>query len=236
MSPRHSVTGRALTRHALTAGAARPADRVGPPAAAGRRTLVLGGARSGKSTEAERLLWHRRGVLYVATSGRRDGDAEWAERVRLHRERRPAGWATVETCDLEPLLAADGGPLLVDCLALWLTTVMDEAGAWDDGRWRSGPARAEVAARVGGLVAGLRRTRRRVVLVSNEVGSGVVPATPAGRRFRDELGRLNAAVADACEDVRLVVAGQVLPLRATGPAGRRGRGAAIPAPPPWGGR
>jgi adenosylcobinamide kinase/adenosylcobinamide-phosphate guanylyltransferase len=179
-----------------------------------RRTLVLGGARSGKSAEAERRLAAHPEVLYVATSADRPGDEEWRQRVAAHRERRPAGWRTAETRDLLPLLAAPAGApaLLVDCLALWLTHTMDDLGAWDDDRWRSGAA-SDLRGRVDALVAALRATRCTVVAVSNEVGSGVVPATPAGRRFRDELGRLNAAVAAECEQVLLVVAGQALVLR-----------------------
>ena len=132
--------------------------------------------------------------------------------MRLHRERRPAAWRTEETCDLVPLLDAAGPPLLIDCLALWLTHVMDEAGAWDDERWAA-CARRTVADRLGELAAAWRQTRRTVVAVSNEVGSGVVPATASGRRFRDELGRLNAAVAAESEHVLLVVAGNAVPLR-----------------------
>ncbi|UQA95916.1 bifunctional adenosylcobinamide kinase/adenosylcobinamide-phosphate guanylyltransferase [Streptomyces halobius] len=197
-----------------------------------RRTLVLGGARSGKSAEAERRLASFPDVLYVATSGTREGDAEWAERVALHRERRPGGWRTAETCDLVPLLEAarpgmtaagpradpgtgrpaDAAPLLIDCLALWLTHAMDEVGAWDDETWEAGGRRA-LRERTDALVAAVRATHRQVVAVSNEVGSGVVPATAAGRRFRDELGRLNAAFGAECEQVVLVVAGQALALR-----------------------
>ncbi|MEU1674961.1 bifunctional adenosylcobinamide kinase/adenosylcobinamide-phosphate guanylyltransferase [Streptomyces roseifaciens] len=177
-----------------------------------RRTLVLGGARSGKSVEAERRLESFPDVLYVATGGTRPGDADWSARVALHRERRPGSWRTAETCDLVPLLAEEGPPLLLDCLSLWLTDAMDSVGAWDDESWADGGADA-LAARVTGLVAAVRATRRTVVAVSNEVGSGVVPATASGRRFRDELGRLNAAVAAECEHVLLVVAGQALALR-----------------------
>ncbi|MFF4950293.1 bifunctional adenosylcobinamide kinase/adenosylcobinamide-phosphate guanylyltransferase [Streptomyces chattanoogensis] len=178
-----------------------------------RRTLVLGGARSGKSAEAERRLASFPDVLYVATGGTREGDTEWAERISLHRERRPSSWRTVETCDLVPLLAdTAAAPLLIDCLALWLTHAMDEAGAWDDGTWEASGRRA-LRERVDELVAAVRATRRPVVAVSNEVGSGVVPATAAGRRFRDELGRLNAAFGAECEQVLLVVAGQALALR-----------------------
>ncbi|MBU3870655.1 bifunctional adenosylcobinamide kinase/adenosylcobinamide-phosphate guanylyltransferase [Streptomyces sp. 4503] len=177
-----------------------------------RRTLVLGGARSGKSLEAERRLAAFPDVLYVATGGTREGDPEWAARVAAHRERRPGSWRTAETCDLTPLLAEDGPPLLIDCLALWLTDAMDSVNAWDDEKWANGGERA-LRERVSALVAGVRATSRTVVAVSNEVGSGVVPATASGRRFRDELGRLNAMFAEECEQVLLVVAGQALPLR-----------------------
>ncbi|MBT2400011.1 bifunctional adenosylcobinamide kinase/adenosylcobinamide-phosphate guanylyltransferase [Streptomyces sp. ISL-100] len=177
-----------------------------------RRTLVLGGARSGKSVEAERRLETFPEVVYVATSGTREGDGEWAERVGLHRDRRPGAWRTEETCELAPLLAADGPPLLIDCLALWLTDAMDRVGAWDDAKWAADGRRA-LGERVAELVAAVRATRRTVVAVSNEVGSGVVPATASGRRFRDELGRLNAAFAGECEQVLMVVAGQTIVLR-----------------------
>ncbi|GGX62550.1 bifunctional adenosylcobinamide kinase/adenosylcobinamide-phosphate guanylyltransferase [Streptomyces anandii] len=177
-----------------------------------RRTLVLGGARSGKSVEAERRLETFPGVLYVATGGARGGDTEWAARVAAHRERRPGSWRTTETCDLVPLLKEDGPPLLIDCLSLWLTDAMDGVGAWDDADWAGGGERA-LRERVTELTTAVRTTARTVVAVSNEVGSGIVPATASGRRYRDELGRLNTAFAAECEQVLLVVAGQALPLR-----------------------
>ncbi|MEU5885230.1 bifunctional adenosylcobinamide kinase/adenosylcobinamide-phosphate guanylyltransferase [Streptomyces sp. NPDC047461] len=177
-----------------------------------RRTLVLGGARSGKSVEAERRLEAFPDVLYVATGGTRGGDGEWAARVATHRERRPGSWRTAETCDLVPLLADDGPPLLIDCLSLWLTDAMDAVGAWDDAVWADGGERA-LRERVRELTDAVRATRRTVVTVSNEVGSGIVPATASGRRYRDELGRLNAAFAGECEHVVLVVAGQAMVLR-----------------------
>ncbi|MFE0175799.1 bifunctional adenosylcobinamide kinase/adenosylcobinamide-phosphate guanylyltransferase [Streptomyces sp. NPDC059002] len=211
--------GRELTRRLAAAGARAVPD--GTTLVVGayedvpdvpRRTLVVGGARSGKSVEAERRLESFPEVLYVATGGTRNGDTEWAQRVSLHRERRPGSWRTAETCDLVPLLAQDGPALLIDCLSLWLTHVMDEVKAWDDAEWAGGGER-ELRARVAELADAVRATRRTVVAVSNEVGSGIVPATASGRRYRDELGRLNAAFAAECEHVLLVVAGQALPLR-----------------------
>lgn len=175
------------------------------------RVLVLGGARSGKSVTAERMLAGRGPVEYVAC-GRPadDADPSWAERVRLHRERRPAHWTTLETLDLEGvLLGGAGAPVLVDCLSTWLAGVMDECGLWTG----SAGADKELAARADGLLDTWRSTRRVVVAVSNEVGSSVVPATASGVRFRDELGRLNARVAADCEQVWLCTAGIARRLR-----------------------
>ncbi|WP_256104458.1 bifunctional adenosylcobinamide kinase/adenosylcobinamide-phosphate guanylyltransferase [Streptomyces sp. ODS05-4] len=211
--------GAELARRLAAAGARAVPDGAtlsvgappGPPPAP-RRTLVTGGARSGKSLEAERRLESYPGVVYAATGGARSGDPEWALRVGAHRERRPSSWRTEETCELAPLLAADGPPLLVDCLSLWLTDAMDRVGAWDDEVWEK-TGRRKLRERVEELVAAVRATRRTVVAVTNETGSGVVPATASGRRFRDELGRLNAAFAAECEQVVLVVAGQALVLR-----------------------
>jgi adenosylcobinamide kinase/adenosylcobinamide-phosphate guanylyltransferase len=169
-----------------------------------RRSLVLGGARSGKSSFAEGLLARERDVEYVACGLVPDGsDAEWADRVQLHRRRRPSSWRTVETVDLPAVLGRPGPPVLVDCLTTWLARVMDECGIWA----KAPEADARLAEAVERLVAAWTATRRRVVAVSNEVGSGVVPATPSGRRFRDELGVLNARFAAASPRVWLVTAG-----------------------------
>jgi adenosylcobinamide kinase/adenosylcobinamide-phosphate guanylyltransferase len=170
------------------------------------RTLVLGGARSGKSALAEGRLAGVPEVDYAAPGPvpDEDDDPEWAARVRAHRARRPAGWRTCETLDLEPLLTADTGvPLLVDCLSTWLAGTMDACGVWAE---RPG-ADGALAARADGLVAAWRAATRPVVAVSNEVGSGVVPATASGRRYRDELGRLNTRVAAGSDQVLLVTAG-----------------------------
>jgi len=164
---------------------------------------VLGGTRSGKSGYAEHLLPAREPVRYVATARHVAGDAEWTARIDAHRARRPAAWTTVEDADLPALLRAGGGPLLVDDIATWLTGVLDDAGAWDRG--------VDVSPQVDALVEAVRAAPGRVVLVSAEVGLGVVPGTQAGRLFRDELGALNAALARVCDEVLLLVAG--LPLR-----------------------
>lgn len=166
--------------------------------------LVLGGARSGKSTWAENRFADRDVVDYVATSEESAEDPEWVERLALHRSRRPAGWRTVETLSLaDELLRADDVPVVIDCLAVWLTRILDEVGAWEDrSGWRD--ALDEQTSRLTGALAA---TRREVVLVSNEAGQGVVPATASGRLFRDELGRLNTAVAAACDEVWMCEAG-----------------------------
>lgn len=180
----------------------RPADPTGP-----RRTLVLGGARSGKSALAEQLLAAQPHVTYVATGGSRADDAEWRDRVAGHVARRPASWRTVETADVAGCLRGADRPLLVDCLGSWLAGRLDAHGVWE------GAPEQPVHGEIDELVAAWRATGARVVAVSNEVGSGIVPATRSGRVFRDLLGRLNAAVAAESETVLLTVAGIGVPLR-----------------------
>ncbi|MFE0147516.1 bifunctional adenosylcobinamide kinase/adenosylcobinamide-phosphate guanylyltransferase [Nonomuraea sp. NPDC059007] len=170
-----------------------------------RRTLLLGGSRSGKSAEAELRLAAEPHVTYVATGPSGAGDGEWAARVRAHRERRPAHWATAETTDLAGTIAAATTPLLVDGLGTWVAAVFDEHGAWE------GP-REPVRRRCDELVEAWRRTPVAIVAVSDEVGLGVVPATASGRAFRDVLGKLNERLAAESEYVALVVAGRPLPL------------------------
>lgn len=188
-----------------TESAAMPAAGTAEPLSAGRRVLVLGGARSGKSAAAEALLSDVDTVDYVAPGPLPTAaDPEWADRVAAHRARRPASWRTHETRDLVPLLAADTDtPLMIDCLSTWLSGVMDDCGVWSDE-----PGAGEVlTVRLDSLVSAWRTTGRYVVAVSNEVGSGIVPATPAGRRFRDELGRFNARIAAVSDQVVHMIAG-----------------------------
>lgn len=174
------------------------------------RALILGGARSGKSREAERRALRYADVTYVATATDRPGDAEWAARVEAHRQRRPAHWRTVEgPHTLIPALrdAQRGSLVLIDCLTLWLTGVLDAASPdWEDSAaLASGAQEAtkELIDAIGGCPAS-------VIMVSNEVGMGVVPATRAGRVFADLLGRAHQEIAAACDSVTLMVAGRAL--------------------------
>jgi adenosylcobinamide kinase / adenosylcobinamide-phosphate guanylyltransferase len=167
-----------------------------------RITLVLGGARSGKSRYAERLItalpspW-----IYVATA--EAGDQEMAARIKSHRERRGAQWRTVEAPrELALALAACGeAPVLVDCLTLWLSNLM--------------LAEANIEEETAKLEKTLAAATGPLVLVANEVGSGIVPSYPLGRRFRDLQGMLNQCIAARAERVILMVAGLPLALKGT---------------------
>ena len=163
-------------------------------------TLVLGGARSGKSRHAEALITSRPPPWrYVATA--QALDAEMAERIALHRGQRGKGWETHEVPLALPeciaRLAAQPAPILVDCLTLWLTNLM--LGEHD------------LPAAAAGLEAALERAVAPIVLVANEVGLGIVPENALARRFRDEAGRLNQRLAAQAAQVIFMVAG--LPMR-----------------------
>lgn len=172
------------------------------------RILVTGGVRSGKSRHAELLLADLPRVTYVAAGPTYD-DADWAARVAAHRERRPATWTTLETRDVAGVVAAADAPVLVDCLGTWLTGLIDEAGAWEASSAELGEL---AAAHTAPLVDALGGVRVPVVLVTNEVGLGVVPEHRSARVFRDLLGGVNQDVGAACDEVHLVVAGRVLRL------------------------
>ncbi len=167
-----------------------------------RLTLVLGGARSGKSAFAERRIgdapppW-----IYIATA--EPFDEEMSERIAEHRSRRDARWSTID-CNLDlvamlkrPETAA--GAVLVDCLTLWLSNVL--------------LAGRDVSAETEMLLATLAAVRGPIVLVSNEVGFGIVPDNALARRFRDAQGRLNQGIAALADEVVLVVAGLPLVLK-----------------------
>jgi adenosylcobinamide kinase/adenosylcobinamide-phosphate guanylyltransferase len=158
-----------------------------------RMTLVLGGARSGKSAHAEGLVeaapapW-----LYLATA--QAFDDEMRERIALHRERRSADWITRDApIDLPEAVAAAPGPVLVDCLTLWMTNLI--------------LSEADVPAAVAALLDACAGVPGPLVLVGNEVGLGIVPDNALARRFRDEAGRLHQRLAAQADRVVFMVAG-----------------------------
>ncbi|WP_044041179.1 bifunctional adenosylcobinamide kinase/adenosylcobinamide-phosphate guanylyltransferase [Caballeronia insecticola] len=181
-------------------------------------TFILGGARSGKSAHAERLAAQSGlPVTYIATAGiDTQGDPEFAERVRIHRERRPAHWTLVEApLDLAgALLDADraGHCVLIDCLTLWLANLLfaQTPGADADEIAALPPAARDAFA---AFDAALASTRGKVIVVSNEIGLGVVPLGSVTRLYVDELGRLNQRVAAASTRATLMVAGLPLALK-----------------------
>jgi len=168
------------------------------------RTLLLGGGRSGKSAEAELRLAAEPDVTYVATAADRPGDAEWADRIAAHRDRRPPWWRTAETTDLAGVLATARGAVLIDGLGTWLAAVMDATGAWETPDAVRGP--------VEDLIESWRTTRSHVIAVTDEVGLSLVATTRSGRLFSDLLGRLNQSLAAESEEAALVVAGRVVDL------------------------
>jgi len=149
-------------------------------------------------------------VTYVATAAERPGDADWAARVEAHRTRRPAHWRTTEGPDaLIPALRAarPGSAVLVDCLTLWLTGVLDAASPdWEDAAALASGAQAATKE----LIDAVSACPATVIMVSNEVGMGVVPATRAGRLFADLLGRAHQEIGTACDRVTFMVAGRAL--------------------------
>jgi uroporphyrin-III C-methyltransferase len=173
---------------------------------AGQRVLVLGGSRSGKSRHAERLLAGSEPVTYVATAQGDPADAEWTARIERHRARRPAGWTTAETTDLAKLISQPGaGALLIDSITTWLAAVMDECGCWSPAQ--PDDAEPRLAQAIDTLIDAWAAAAVTVAAVSDEVGSGIVPATASGRRFRDTLGELNQRLAATADEVWLVTAG-----------------------------
>jgi adenosylcobinamide kinase / adenosylcobinamide-phosphate guanylyltransferase len=164
------------------------------------KTLIVGGARSGKSLVAERLAEQSAGaVTYVATV-RLGHDEDLARRVAAHRERRPPGWSTIECGDdLSGVLLSTAGTMLIDSLGPWLASLPG--------------MRCDLDA----LVAALRARHEDTIIVSEEVGLGVHPESSIGREFRDALGTLNQVVAQECDRVLLVVAGRTLSLPRSDP-------------------
>jgi adenosylcobinamide kinase/adenosylcobinamide-phosphate guanylyltransferase len=165
--------------------------------------LLLGGARSGKSRLAVELARRWEGPVTVVATGEAL-DEEMAERIRLHREERPVDWTTVEEpLDLGAALSRveGGAAVVIDCVSLWVANLVGRGDSDDAVETEAGEVAAAAAAR-----------RSLTVAVSNEVGLGVVPATPLGRRYRDLLGRVNALWAAAADETAFVVAGRPLRL------------------------
>ncbi len=179
----------------------------------GRLVLILGGARSGKSRRAEQLARDLGGrVTFLATAEARDG--EMKNRIEAHRAARPAGWRTLE----EPLdlpravegAAGESDVLLVDCLTLWVSNhlcrVLDPEGS--EGWYRAIEGLAQdLESAIARVAEVLRTSEATLLVVSNEVGLGLVPATPLGRAYRDLLGGVNRCLAAEADQVLLMVAG-----------------------------
>ncbi|WP_454198072.1 bifunctional adenosylcobinamide kinase/adenosylcobinamide-phosphate guanylyltransferase [Nocardia sp. Marseille-Q1738] len=179
--------------------------------AAPRRILVLGGARSGKSAFAEKLAGEAgEAVRYLATAVPDPDDKDFAERIAQHRSRRPGSWSTVESADPATVLVESTMPsnplpvTLIDDVGTWLTARIDARDAWD-------APRGTISPDTDALVAAVAAYPGDLVIVTPEVGMGIIPATRSGRLFRDEIGILNQRLAQACDEAYFVVAG--LPLR-----------------------
>ena len=171
-------------------------------------TLILGGVRSGKSSFAQRLAAQGEQVLYLATA--QPGDADMATRIQGHRESRPSSWDTLE----EPLdIIAALTPVvdrydavIFECLTLWVSNLMLSGPSGSD-------SDADVTSRVEGVLGLYERGVASWIVVSNEVGLGVIPATELGRRYADVLGRVNQQVAAFADEVYFMAAGLPLPLK-----------------------
>lgn len=175
------------------------------------KVLVTGGVRSGKSFHAESLLVGADSVTYVAPGPtvEEDPDPDWAARIAAHRDRRPRHWRTLESRDLASAITDGDDAVMIDCLGTWLAAQVDELDGWSSVRDDWEPL---LLKRVEEAVDALAASKRDVVVVTNEVGLGVVPEQRSGRVFRDLLGIVNQRFASECDAVHLVIAGRVLVL------------------------
>ena len=178
-----------------------------------RLTLVLGGVRAGKSRYAQQLATNSRRVLFVATA--EAGDEEMAARIATHQVERPSDWTTLEEpVDLVTALAprlASYDTVLLDCLTLWVSNLLLTKCDGHD-------AQPDIASQARRLLKLYEQADASWIVVSNEVGLGVVPATELGRIYADELGRVNQLFAAAADDVVVMFAGLPVNIRSLGPA------------------
>lgn len=174
-------------------------------------TLILGGARSGKSTFAERLASDARApVTYLAAANAQDD--EMRERIAIHQKRRPAGWNTFEgdPCEICDTISKIKGILLLDCLTLWLTRLFIEGDFAENASEKDWQVRESEIRELACKLFSLPPTGAHLIIVSNEVGSGLVPSYKMGRRFRDLQGRMNQLCASKADRATLIVAGYPL--------------------------
>jgi adenosylcobinamide kinase / adenosylcobinamide-phosphate guanylyltransferase len=196
-------------------------------ARAGRVVLLLGGARSGKSSYAETLagaLAGGRAVVYIATA--QAGDEEMRARIARHRAARPSGWITIEA-PLDPASALSASKeaqearvVLLDCVTLLASNLLLDAGGGDGREPSAEDAARRIWSALEALLATCRRMGRPLVLVSNEVGMGIVPPYPIGRVYRDALGQVNTRLAQEADAVLLLVAGLPVEIKALSAAWR----------------
>lgn len=174
-------------------------------------TLVIGGARSGKSTFAEELASEYEFIHYIATSHSYPDDAEWAHRIAQHKLRRPKSWRVTESMDLVEIVtsATADSCLLIDCLTLWCTRLIDRIDGWNRLTLPGEISYLSEALLLDyeSLVAALHKANAKIILVTNEIGQGIVPDNTGARFFRDQLGILNLKVAKSAKNVFQVTAG-----------------------------
>lgn len=172
--------------------------------------LILGGVRSGKSSFAQRLAETTGDkVIFLATA--QAGDDEMAERISRHKASRPASWSTIEEpLELNSVLqteSASADVVLIDCLTLWVSNILIRDGD---------SAEKEALKQIDGILNNYQRGNTSYIMVSGEVGMGLVPANPLGRAFRDTLGRLNQELARKADRVYMMVAGISLEIKSPG--------------------
>jgi adenosylcobinamide kinase/adenosylcobinamide-phosphate guanylyltransferase len=195
-----------LVRPGFRGGAG--SDRGGKGSFMGETILVVGGMRSGKSRLAERLAGEHAPVTLVATATVDPTDAEMSARIARHRADRPADWTTIEAPrgleTILPDLSARVGSVLIDCATLWITNLLLGLGG---GGGEPGPLEDDAILAAVDASARAARGQARVIWVSNEVGSGIIPIDPLARRFADLQGRANQRLAEACDSAYLCVSG-----------------------------